>query len=153
MSHLDEFKTSFKNKEAFVKALCRTLDLKTNQIEVFEKAQAIQGYHGTQDGKVGHIIIRKQHTFIPSDIGWEMKDGVLVSHVDAFDYCRLNKNGQRVCYDSKFNLKLTESYNFELSKMTFQARGIQCVECRDAKGRLQLKAKIKPAANKLKVHI
>ena len=123
MSHLDEFKTTFKNKEAFVLALCRTLGLTKTQIEVYEKAQAIIGYHGTDDNKVGHIIIRKQYAKIPSDIGWEMKDGVLVGHVDNFDYSHENwlrqGGGHKISYGADFNLKLTEAYNFEVSKLAF----------------------------------
>ena len=147
MSHLDEFKTSFKDKEAFIRGLVRTMNLACNQIEVYEKAQPIVGYHKMEDRKFGHVIVRREHTRIPSDIGWEMKDGVLVSHLDAFQY------HNSPCYDQKFILKLTENYNFELSKMAFESKGIKCTECRDAKGRLQLRAKFAKAASRLKIHI
>jgi hypothetical protein len=153
MSHLDEFKTQFKNIEAFVRALCR-MGFERNQIEVNEKAKVIMGYHRAEDGKVGHVIIRQPHTMIPSDIGWEMKDGVLVSHVDQFDYNRVNqKTGQRVVYNAAFNVKLTEFYNLELTKMTYEARGLTVVECRDSKNRLQLKAKLAKAAVKARIRL
>lgn len=146
MSHLDEFKTKFTDKEALVRGLCR-MGFARHQIECHTKAQAILGYHGTEDNKVGHVIIRKAHTDIPSDIGWELKDGTYVGHVDSYHY-----SGRTICYDQKWSMKLTESYNFELSKMTFEARGIKVQECKDSRGRLQLRAKMMQN-NKMKVHI
>jgi hypothetical protein len=158
MSHLDEFKTKFTDREALVKALCRTLGLTRNQIEVHTKAQTLIGYHGTEDNKVAHVIIRKTHARIPSDIGWEMKDGSYVGHVDDHDYRGSSWQSRggglnAVHYNDTWKLKLTENYNFELSKMVFEAKGIKCVECKDNRGRLQLRAKLVSQANKMKIHI
>jgi len=148
MSHLDEAKTTMKDTEALVRALCSTLSLNRNQIEIHEKAQPIIGYHGTEDRKVGNVIIRKQHSKIPSDVGWEMKDGVLVGHLDTFQY-----GGSRINYGQAFQVKLTESYNFEKTKMIYEAKGLQVVVCRDSKNRLQLRAKLAKAATQAKIRL
>jgi hypothetical protein len=156
MSHLDEFQTEMTDQEALIKALCR-MGFTRDQIEVHERAQTIIGYHGTEDRKVGHIIIRQAYSRIPSDIGWEKKNGNFVGHVDAFDYrgpgwrdrCKGGINN--VIYDKTWNVQLLNNYNFEKSKMALEARGIKCTECKDSRGRLQLRAIMK--INKLKTKV
>ena len=153
MSHLDEFQTEMTDQEALIKALCR-MSFTRDQIEIHERAQAIIGYHGTDDHKVGHIVIRKQHSRIPSDIGWEKKNGNFVGHVDAFDYTGSvwrDRCKGGVIYNQAWNIQLLNNYNLEKSKMALQARGTPCKECKDARGRLQLRAIIK--INKLKTKV
>lgn len=151
MSHLDEMKTSMTNKEALITAICMVMGLTRDQIEVHDKAQAIIGYHNTEDNKVGHIIVRKQHTKIPSDIGWEFKDGTYVGHLDAFDY---GSYRGRPVYDRKWSIGLIQRYNIETTKMTFASKGLVAREVKDAKGRIQLRAfAAKAKAEPLRVHI
>lgn len=156
MSHLDEFETEFTNKDMLIKALTR-VGFTRDQIEVHDRAQVIVGYHGTEDGKVGHVIIRKKYSGIPSDIGWEFKNGKCISHVDDFDYRSWASNGKsngKALYDKAWTVGLLNYYNLETSKAAFESRGIQCIECKDSKGRLQLKAKFSKASdNKIKIHI
>jgi hypothetical protein len=156
MSHLDEFQTEMNDLEALIRGLCR-MGFTRDQIQTYTKAQDIIGYHGTDDRKVGHVIIRKDHTRIPSDIGWEMKNGNYVGHVDAFDYTgsgwssRIKGGQNNVIYDQRWHVQLLNNYNLEKSKMALQARGIPCTECKDARGRLQLRAIMK--VNKLKTKV
>jgi hypothetical protein len=149
MSHLDELKTTFTNREALILGLCRTLGITRDKIEVHNTAQQLIGYHGTSDNKKAHVILRKDNARCRSDQGWELKDGTFVGHLDSFDY----GNGY-VCYDQQFRLKLTENYNFEASKMVLQAKGLNVVECKDNKGRLQLRAKMNKAPlNQMRIRI
>ena len=143
MSHLSEFETEFTDKQALIRALCRvgfTLD----QIETFTIPRRIVGYH-SDEVKVGHIIIKKQNTGIPSDIGWEEKGGKFIYHGDDYNYGALGY-GTNKRYDTAWQVNLLNYYNLEKSKMALEARGILCTECTDAKGRLQLRAKFKVKA-------
>lgn len=139
MSHLDEAKTTMTEKEGLIRALVAQ-GFKRNQIEVHDKAVAIIGYHNTADGKVGHIIIRQKHTGIPSDIGWELKDGCYVGHMDAHDYSTWEKYKGAKVYDKKWTVGLVRQYNMETTKMTFEAKGLITRIVTDAKGRTQIRA-------------
>jgi hypothetical protein len=153
MSHLDEFETTMTDKEALLRALVR-MGFTREHIEVNAKGRLINGYHATEDNKMGHIIINKQHSKIPSEIGWEEKDGCYVSHVDAYNYSNFNDYRGCPVYDHAWQMKLLEYYNLEKDKMTLSARGITCTETRDSKGRLQLIAKMgKAKTNQMKIRM
>lgn len=139
MSHLNDFESVATDQEALIRALCR-MGFTRAQIEVHETAQRINGYH-VEDDKVGHIIIRKQHSNIPSDIGWEKnEDGIFVGHVDSYNYSWVSKARH---YNEKFNNELFTYYNVEKMKMDMEGKGIEYKESLDAKGRPMLVGKFK----------
>jgi hypothetical protein len=139
MSHLDEAKTTMTSQEGLIRALI-ALGFTRNQIEIHAKAKDIIGYHNTEDGKVGHVIIRRQHTKIPSDIGWEMKDGNYVGHIDAHNYSSWEGHRGSTVYDKKWSVNLVRNYNIETTKMHFEAKGLTARVVTDAKGRTQVRA-------------
>ena len=151
MSHLNDFITQATDQDALIRALCRMNFIK-EQIKIFNQPQTINGYHST-DNKVGHIIIRSEHTKIPSDIGWEKKQGVFVGHVDAFQYAGNSTWPQaKTVYDEIWHSKLYTYYNIEKSKMALEARGLSYTEVIDTQGRIQLRSKFTvQATSKIKV--
>lgn len=152
MSHLHEMKTAFEDIEAFISALVRE-GFKRNQIEQHAKAVRINGYHA-EDNFMGHIVIRKQHSGIPSDVGWEIRDGVLVAHVDAYDYSRCHWANATRKYDEAFRVKLVESYNIELAKKALNAKGVKFTETtKDGKTKIIAKFKVPKTKSKIKVHL
>jgi hypothetical protein len=130
MSHLNSFKTDITDRDALVRALCR-MGFTRNQIEVHDKAQPILGFHGTQDRKVGHIIIRKGNTNISSDIGWEKQGETFVGHVDSY----------WGIYTDDWHVQLMDGYNTEVKKAELEAKGFVVVEDRDEQNRIRLRAK------------
>jgi hypothetical protein len=68
----------------------------------------------------------------------------------------IHKTPQKVLisdqYDQKWLDRLTMYYNIEKSKMEFNAKGIECIEAKDAKGRIQLRAKF-PVRNNSKIQV
>jgi Protein of unknown function (DUF1257) len=148
MSHLLDFKTQVTDKNALVRALER-MGFK-GKVEVFDKAQILNGYH-REDNKRGHIIVRKQNTGIPADIGFEQaEDGTYVAHIDEFHYASAPH------YNKAWQDKLYTYYNVEKSKMELEAKGISYDENRDDNGRIVIKATFKPqtnTANKVVAHL
>ena len=156
MSHLNEFETEMDDQEALLRALCR-VGFTRDQIEVHDRACSMVGYHGTEDNKVGHIIIRKNNSRIPSDIGWEKKDETYVAHVDNFDYTNpawIGRGGGpgAPIYNDRWHINLLNFYNLEKAKLGYEAKGLTCIETKDEKGRLQLRAKfhVTSEASKIK---
>lgn len=156
MSHLNEFETEMDSQEALIRALVR-MGFNKNRIEIHDQAVKINGYH-QEDNFRGHIVIRKPHSGIPSDIGWEKKGGVYVSHLDGYNYTSWAQSSEYRYvsrhYDQRFNVQLLNYYNLEKSKMELEAKGIPYTETTDAKGRLMLRAKFKVSnsQSKIKVH-
>jgi hypothetical protein len=158
MSHLNAFKTDMTDKDALIKAICRKMGITRAQVEDHDKAQPIIGYHGTEDQKVGHIIVRARYAHIPSDIGWELKDGQYVAHVDNFDYTNSGWVGRgggpgSPIMNEKWNTELMDYYIIEKKRAELEAKGLTVVETRDEQNHLQLRAKfsVQNAGSKIKV--
>lgn len=157
MSHLNAFKTDMTDQDALVKALCRHMNITAGQVEVHTKAQPIIGYYGTEDRKVGHIIVRARNAHLPSDIGWELINGQYVAHVDDFDYTdshwrsRGAGPGSPIC-NAAWNMELMNYYIIEKKRAELEAKGLTVIETRDDQNRMQLRAKFTvKTASKLKV--
>lgn len=140
MSHLMPFKTTCSDQEALIRALIR-MGFTREQIEIHEKAVRINGYH-SEDNKVGHIIIRKQHTTIPSDIGWELtKDGVYVGHIDSYHYHQgFSGMPCRTHYNTEWQQHLYTYYNIECTKMAHEKEGNPCEEIVEPNGEISVVA-------------
>lgn len=153
MSHLNAFETEMTNQEALIRALIR-MGINRNAIEVHTRAQPIVGYHGTEDAKVGHIIVRARAARIPSDIGWEKQGASYVSHVDEFDYTGTGwvdggAGPGSPIYNKAWQTNLLNFYNMEQAKMGLEARGIAYTEDRDEQNRLRLRAKFSKQSSSL----
>lgn len=145
MSHLNEFKSTITDEAALLKALCR-VDcfgrVQTRQsIEVHKNAVPLTGY--ATENKRAHIVIRRNNA--PgsyNDLGFfKGQDGTYQAMI-----------GDN--YDQKWLGKLTMYYNVEKSKQEFADRGIECVETKDEKGRIQLRAKFKTeVTNRVQVKV
>jgi hypothetical protein len=134
-----------KDQESLIRALC-DMGFRRDQIEVHETAQRIRGYH-EEDDKVGHVIIRRKNSKIPSDIGWERnKDGNYVAHVDAYQYCCATTH-----YDDTWQQRLTVKYNYEVSKMALDAQGIAYSESRNSAGETVIEAEIEDATESTQI--
>jgi hypothetical protein len=145
MSHLNAFTTEMSDKDALLKALTR-MGIPRNCIEVHDRAQPIVGYHGTSDHKVGHIIVRRQHARIPSDIGWEKVGDKYLAHVDDFDYTHTSWRNQGAgpgspIYNQAWNTELLNYYITEKKKAEMEAKGLTVIEERDELNRIRLRAK------------
>jgi hypothetical protein len=134
MSHLNAMKTQMSDREMLVRALCRHMHLNRNQIEVHDKAQPIIGYHGNEDQVVGNVIIRKGKSGIPSDIGWEQKDGAFTGHVDSFDYTQNSSWNSKIILDDNWNLGLQDAYNREVLVQGLKDKGKEFTETVDKDG-------------------
>jgi hypothetical protein len=121
MSHLNAMKTTMRDKEMLIRALCKHMKINRNQIEVHDKVTRIYGYHSEEIFQ-GNVIVRKEHTGIPSDIGWELKGDSFVGHVDAYDYQR----GK--VYDPAWSMGLQQVYNHEVMKQGLTNKGIAYTE-------------------------
>jgi len=124
MSHLNEMKTTMTDREMLVRGLIRHMHLKRQDIEVHDRAQRINGYH-KEDTFNGNVIVRRGKTGIPSDIGWELKNGNFVGHVDSFDYS--GWTGTPGCtgiqLDDNWNMGLQQAYNQEVIKQGLTDKG------------------------------
>jgi len=140
MSHLNTMKTAMHDKEMLIRAVCKHMNITRNQVEVHDKAQRIKGYH-SEDTFLGNVIVRSEHTCIPSDIGWELKGNSFVSHVDAYDYQR-----GRI-YDANWGLGLQQIYNHEVMKQGLKSKGIAYTESTSKEGYPVLAFAVKPKAN------
>ena len=142
MSHYNDFKTQITDEEALLRALCRvdfhngTITRKA--IEVHKTPQRLQGYD--QSNRTAHVIIRQDFNCSYNDMGF-LKDANNNYKAQISDR-----------YDQKWLGRLTMFYNIEKSKMEFNAKGIECIEAKDAKGRIQLRAKF-PVRNNSKIQI
>jgi hypothetical protein len=121
MSHFSDIKTEIKNQVALVKALER-LGLKT---ETHDVPQKLHDYYKGE--KQAHVIVRKEYTGIPSDIGFEKVNGYFVAHVDEYQY-----HG-RPCYNKEWQSKLTAYYGCELAKAELKSKGLSYIEEIDEK--------------------
>jgi hypothetical protein len=126
MSHLNAMKTKISDKEMLIRALMKLRGLKRTDIEVHDRAKRIVGYH-SEDVFVGNVIVRKEKAGIPSDIGWELKDGFYEGHLDSFDYTQ-SAWGAKVRYDETWGQKLQETYNQEVIKQGLTDKGIAFTE-------------------------
>lgn len=152
MSHLLDFKTCVTDRTALVRALER-MGFK-NKVEVHDKAVLLSGHMIDTGRKLANVIVRKQYTGIPADLGFEEKvdaDGntTFVAHIDEYNYSGMQ-------YNKSWQDKLYTYYNVEKSKMELEAKGIDYSEQKDDKGRIQIKATFKKEANdpnKLMVHL
>lgn len=122
MSHLNEMKTKMSDREMLVRALMRHMHLQRQDIEVHDRAVRINGYH-KEDNFVGNVIVRKNKSGIPSDIGWELKNGNFVGHVDSYDYRGLGWAGATIRLDDNWNQGLQQSYNQEVIKQGLTDKG------------------------------
>jgi len=122
MSHFSDIKTEIKNQAALVKALER-LGLK--QVEVHTVPQTLQDFYKGQ--KQAHVIVRKEQTGIPSDIGFEKVNGFFVAHIDEYQY------QGRPCYNKEWQGKLTAYYGCELAKAELRSKGLNFIEEIDEK--------------------
>jgi len=164
MSHLLDFKTCVTDRNALVRALER-MGFK-NKVEVHDKAVLLSGHMIDTGRKLANVIVRKQYTGIPADLGFEEKvdaDGntTFVAHIDEYNYSgnactwpysRLS----RMQYNKSWQDKLYTYYNVEKSKMELEAKGIDYTELKDDQGRLQIKATFKKELSdpgKLMVHL
>ena len=126
MSHLNEMKTSMTDKEMLIRALMRHMKLRRQDIEVHDRAQRINGYH-SEDNFVGNVIVRKNKSGIPSDIGWELKKGSFVGHVDSYDYTQ-GSWGSTIRLDDNWNMGLQQAYNQEVIKQGLTDKGYEIRE-------------------------
>jgi len=135
MSHLNEMATAMTDKEMLVRALCKKLGIQRRDIEVHDRPVAIHGYH-EEDQFVGHVIVRKGKSGIPSDIGWELKNGAFVGHVDSFDYTHSEWQGMRptIILDEAWCQGLQDVYNQETLKQGLADRGIVFEETTSKEG-------------------
>jgi hypothetical protein len=117
MSHLNTMKTSMTDKEMLIRAICRHMGLNRKQIEVHDRAAVIHDYY-KENNIHGNIIIRNGNSGIPSDIGWELRDGAFVGHIDAHNY------GTKSGYDTAWNMGLQQTYNQEVIKQGLKDRGV-----------------------------
>lgn len=121
MSHLNTMKTSITDKEMLIRSLMSRMGLKRNQIEVHDKATRIHGYH-EEDISWGHVIVRKENTGIPSDIGYELtKDGTYMGHLDSFNYA--SGWGAKTCYNEQWGQSIQDTYNLEVCKQGLVDKG------------------------------
>jgi hypothetical protein len=125
MSHLNEMATQMSNREMLIRALCKKLGIQRRDIEVHDRATAIHGYH-EEDNFDGHVIVRKGKSGIPSDIGWELKNGTFVAHVDKYDYTRSEWGGMRpkIVLDDDWANGLQDVYNQETLKQGLTDKGV-----------------------------
>jgi hypothetical protein len=140
MSHLVDLTTTIKDTDALVEALKQ---MGLTNVEIHETAVTMSGYHGIQDNKKAHVIVRKQHSGIPSDIGFEMgKDGFYHAHIDNYNYCA--NFGNTGCkgghYDEAWTKKLQTYYNVNVSEKALISKGIKYEKGFDKAGRITLKA-------------
>ena len=138
MSHLAQYQTEYTNQEALVRALVR-LGFQLEHIEVHEKPKILNDYHNTNN-ILANVIIRKAHSGIPSDVGWELKDGVFIDHTDDYDYRRGSWRATRI-YDADFQVKLKVAYNIEVHKLILEQKGRIPIECKLPDGRIQIRCK------------
>lgn len=138
MSHLAQYQTEYTNQEALVRALVR-LGFQQEHIESHERPKLLNDYHNT-NSILAHVIIRKAHSGIPSDVGWELKAGVFVDHTDAYDYRSGSWRATRI-YDTNFQTQLKVAYNIEVHKLTLEQEGLNPVECKLPDGRTQIRCK------------
>jgi hypothetical protein len=156
MSHLLDFKTCVTDRNALVRALER-MGFK-NKVEVHDKAVLLSGHMIDTGRKLANVIVRKQYTGIPADLGFEEKvdaDGntTFVAHIDEYNYSGFLEQGMQ--YNKSWQDKLYTCYNVEKSKMELEAKGIDYTELKDDQGRLQIKATFKKelSPGKLMVHL
>lgn len=134
MSHLNEMATSMTDKEMLIQALCKHMKLNRRDIEVHDRAQRINGYHA-EDNFHGHIIIRKGKSGIPSDIGWELKNGQYVGHVDSYDYTNWSRpDCGKIRLDAAWGQGLQQTYNHEVIKQGLIKKGYKFMESFDKEG-------------------
>ena len=142
MSHLADLTTTIKDTGALIEALIQ-VGFKREQIEIHSTAVTMTGYHGIADNKKAHIIIRKQHTGIPSDIGFEMgADGFYHAHIDNYNYSP-NFGGSHCRgghYDDTWTQKVQTYYNVAVSEKALKAQGLKYEKSFDSAGRIVLKA-------------
>jgi hypothetical protein len=135
MSHLNEMATQMADKEMLIRALVKHMHLNRQDIEVHDRAQRINGYH-SEDNFVGHVIVRKGKSGIPSDIGWEFKNGNFVGHVDSYNYSSWGPaqgcNG--IILDEAWNTGLQDVYNQEVLRQGLTDKGIAFKESKSKDG-------------------
>jgi len=133
VSHYNNFNTQITDPEALIRALCKERIkgrvITPNMIEVHDKPQSLNGYYGN-DARSAHVILRKQNFEGYGDIGFvKNSDGTYTAIMDDSD-----------CND-QYRGKLLMHYNIEKTKISLDEKGIKYVETKDAKGRIQLRAK------------
>jgi hypothetical protein len=136
MSHFNDFETTITDPDALVRALAR-MGIQEKDIEKHSTAVRLNGYHAEEKNNAHVVVRRKVFGTANSDIGWELKDGKYVAHIDEFDY------GNGSPFNKIWQTKLYTYYNVEKSKIEFEQRGIEYTESKDDKGRIQLRAKFK----------
>lgn len=147
MSHLNDFKTQVTDRTALVRALER-MGFK-GKVKVYDTAKRLNGFH-SEDKKFAHVLVTKEHTGIPADIGFEQTaDGTFVAHIDDYKYWT------GIQYNQAWQNKLYTYYNVEKSKMEFEAHGIEYEELKDEVGRIVVQGKFKQTTEpgKVAVHL
>jgi hypothetical protein len=109
-------------------------------IETHEKAANLYGYQSDRREQKANIIIRRNHVGgFSNDLGFvKTADGTYQAIISDYDSSHYNKNWLG-------NLQM--HYNIEKTKMAFESKGINYVETKDDKGRIQLRAKFQDAGN------
>jgi len=156
MSHLADLTTTIKDTDALIASLIQ-MGFKREQIEIHNTAVTMTGYHGISDNKKAHIIIRKQHTGIPSDIGFEMdNEGFYHAHIDNYNYAP-NFGGTHCRgghYDTNWTNKVQTYYNIGVSEKALKSQGLKYTKSFDNAGRVVLKAEFDTATeSRIKNHL
>ena len=134
MSHFMQSKTKISDPEAIVRALMK-MGFTRNQIEVHTNNVGIQDYYkGTNQAS---IVIRRQNTGIPSDIGFRKEaDGTYTGIYDEFNYGGLG------VFNKDWQKKFVQHANNETCKIALEKQQISFEEITDKNGDIVLTCEI-----------
>jgi hypothetical protein len=116
MSLYCEIKTEFKNQEALIFALMETGRWQTDQIETYDDAVGLYGYHNDLRPEKANIIIRRKNIGPSSnDIGFQRnEDGTFKVIISEFDKSR---------YNQSWIDKLKSNYAFHAIRIQQESKG------------------------------
>jgi len=115
------------------------MGFKEHQIEVFEEAQQLKGYHGDFRSQRAHVRIKGSgwsgQNYVggaSNDLGWERQsDGTFAFHVSDYDVSKHNKTWQD---------HLSQYYAAEVIYEIAEERGFSIEEEIEENGEIYIKA-------------
>lgn len=131
MSHYSEVEIEFKDQAALVAALERYRW--AGQVEVYQEAQNLIGFHGDTREQKAHIIIRRNNVGRASnDIGFErLSNGTYRAWISEYDEHSLG-------YDKTFLGQIKQLYGVEKTRIEAKKKGYKVKEEKLENGQIKL---------------
>lgn len=118
-------------------SLVRALEHLGYVVERHAEPVRLRGYRGDLRAQRAHVVVRKEHTkkAASNDVGWELVDGRVVSHISQYD--------KSVGFDESWRRALVRECGVQRAVARALRAGHRVVRKVDAKGRPRLEMMVR----------